>query len=744
MRRHLIRCALLAAALGTFSAGGEELRTTTLFRTGTLTKNVGSTNIVVRDVVGDSRPDIVSCSNGFAFAMSYDGTTYRDAWYSPPVQCNAVAAGDRDHDGRNEVFVGSSPGYYSSGPSYIYAFDATSYGPELAKVQVSATEAVNDIAVGNVDADSDLEVVAVTNTKVYVFNAATFALEWTAPYGGHTVGIGDLEGDGKNEIVVAGGDGHVLNAYTQSYKWGFVGGFGSSVVVADVDNDGKAEIVGGTTSSVKIINGDTMTVSTLSLNAQTVAVGDANNDGLNELIIGQDQWGSVQGYNVSGTKLWSISNPEHGVQGMAVGDPDGDGANEILWGAGSTSSGSDALFVGNANSQTIEYRGLDLDGWFRVAVGDLNGDGRLEMVIVSGTTESGYNGGIVYVLDCLTRKLITKFNAPNSFRIEQVAIGQVDGDAAREIILLGSSYYSGSIHVFDGITFAEKWSSPSSGCCSSTINTNALLVRDLNGDGVDEIIYATPDNKIQVINGATPFIEYTSAALDGGVSDIDIADLDGDGVLDLVVCTYNGVYVFKTSDWSQRTHLTLNTYGHVAATPGHFAVAVSNGVAVYSGVTLAQEWSCTSVGSTNDLAFTTLAGRTRLAALMSDNTVRFFPLDSATCPAYETISRPITGGGGSVQLTLADIDGDGRPELLTGAPGDVAVIALGWNSELRGDVNYDGVVTDADIDALAAYFYGNRTGTQPAADVNGDGAVRPDDLYYLINYRRGTGAPPPQ
>lgn len=740
--RDLIRGALFVVVLAALAAEGEELRTAALYRTGMLTKNIGAANLIVRDVVGDARPEIVSCVNGFALAMSYNGTTYRDAWYSPPVQCSAVAVGDRDRNGTNEVFVGSSPGYYSSGPSYLYAFDATSYGPELAKVQVSATEAVNDIAAGNVDGDPDLEIVAVTNTKVMVFNAATFALEWTAPYGGRKVAIADLEGDGKNEIIINGSDGHVLDAYTQSYKWGYVGGFGSCMAVGDVDNDGKAEIVGGTYSNVKIINGDTMTISTLQINVQSVAIGDANNDGQNELIVGYDQF--VDGYNVSGTRLWRINNTESGVQGIAVGDPDGDGQREVLWGAGSSSSGPDTLFVGNANTQTVEYRGPDLDGWFRVAVGDLNGDGRLEMVVTSGTTESGYYGGVVYVLDCLTRRLITKFNAPNSFRVEQVAIGQVDGDAAREIILLGSSYYSGAIHVFDGVTFQEEWSSSPSGCCtSSQVNTNALVVRDLNNDGVDEIIYATTDYKVQVLNGATPFIEYTSGALDSGVLDLDIADLDGDGVLDLVVATYGGAYVFKTSDWSQRTHLTMNTYGRVAATPGHFAIAVSNGVAVYSGTTLAQEWSC-STGSINDLAFTSLAGRPRLVALMNDNTVRFFPLDSATCPTYETISRPVTSAGGSVLLTLADIDGDGRPELLTGGPNDVAIFALGWSSEPRGDVNSDGVVTDADIDALAAYFYGSRTGTQPVADVNGDGAIRPDDLYYLINYRRGTGAPPPQ
>jgi len=727
---------------------------TTLFRTGTLTQNVGGANLIIRDVVGDSRADIVSCAAGSAFAMSYDGSTYRDTWYSPNVGCTGVAVGDRNGNGSNQVFVGTAVNgsYYwsATGPSYVYVFDPTSYGPELAKVLVSATEAVNDVAVGNVDGDPGLEVVAVTNTKTYVYNAATLALKWTASYGGHTVAIGDLEGDGANEIVIAGTNiGYVLDASAQTLKWSYVGttyplGFGPSMALGDVDNDGKAEILCGTpngvSSSVRVINGDTMTVVTVPAGGESLTVGDADNDGQNELIVGS-QYGPIAGYSITGTtatRLWSIPDFE-GAQGIAVGDADADGKNEVVWGDGVLSSGADTLVVGNANTQTVKFRSVDLNGPFHVVVDDLDGDGKLEMVVLSESTQSGYSGAAAWVLDYATHRLIATL--PFSYYsggATEVAIGQVDGDPQKEIIFLGNP-----ITVFDGKTFAQQWTSP---VTQSSPSRGLMIVTNIDGDAVDEIFYAT-GSSFHVLNGASEFTQFISTDLDSSITDFAVADLDGDLVPDLVVGTRTGLYVFRTSDWSQRIYIPLTSFDSrkVSAAAGHFGVTLSGGgLALYSGSTLQQEWICPTGNNIGSLAFVDLTGQSRLAASMSDGTIRFFLTSGATCPAYDTISQSFgTNGYGNTRIAFKDVNGDGRPELLVGSSNAATVATVSWNSEPRGDADSDGVVTDLDIDALAAYFYGNRTATQPAADVNGDGAIRSDDLFYLINYRRGTGAPPP-
>ena len=253
-----------------------------------------------------------------------------------------------------------------------------------------------------------------------------------------------------------------------------------------------------------------------------------------------------------------------------------------------------------------------------------------------------------------------------------------------------------------------------------------------------------------MLNGGSSFIQFTTGALDSHVYDMDIADIDGDGILDLAVATQTGAYIFKTSDWSQRTYIPLTSLNGrtIAAAPGHFAVALSgNGIATYSGTTLTQEWSCDSDNITSDLAFANLGGQWRLTAAMSDGSLRVFPTAGASCPAFDTVSQPVTdthnySAVDQVHLTFTDLNGDSRPELLAGSSWEASVSVLGFPSEPRGDADSDGVVTDLDIDALAAYFYGGHTATQPAADVNGDNAIRPDDLFYLINYRRGTGPAP--
>jgi hypothetical protein len=99
---------------------------------------------------------------------------------------------------------------------------------------------------------------------------------------------------------------------------------------------------------------------------------------------------------------------------------------------------------------------------------------------------------------------------------------------------------------------------------------------------------------------------------------------------------------------------------------------------------------------------------------------------------------------GVVDLSLVDYNGDGTRELISATSTGAGLDLIDTSDHPRGDADDDDLVTDADMDLLAEHFFGE--GNVPAAggDVNGDTTLRPDDLFYLINYRRGTGAAPPQ
>jgi len=732
-------------------AHADALRRVPLYRTGIVSDGVGTANIVVANVYGPATADLVSCSGGAAYALSYSSGVYKRVWYTGDVDCTAVAAGDVNGDGSIEVVVAGSTNEYSTPVvSTVQVFTPHGYGPARAAVQLPVAQAITDVAVANVDADPAIEIVVLTSANAYVYNAATLALEWTATgRGGYMVAVGDLEADGAPDIVINGSEGHVLNAAAQEYKWGYVGGFGHYMAVGDVDSDGRAEIVGGTHNNVRIVHGDTFTTSTFTTSSYqsvaAIAVGDGNGDGQLEIITGDDQWGAIRGWNVTGVQQWYVNNPEHGVSAVAVADPDGDGFNEAVWGAGLTSSGTDALFVGNPSTHAVEWQTSDQDGSFYSTAADLDRDGDLELIVAMGSSDSGYAPGAFEVHDLQGNVLGSGLFPSNSWdQVMDVAAGQLDNDAALEFVLINSD----GLAVYDGVTYALEFNTVA-GIYSNTLSNLApVLVRNVDGDAMDEIIIATASNGIQILNGASAFVQASAGPLNGAITDMAIADLDGDSVLDLVVGTTSGFYVLRASNLSQRIYTALSGYKTVAATAGEFALSYASNnypypstLVAYAGGTLLERWRCDSLASQIVRSrYVTLDGTARL--ITADSTqLLAYPAGGSGCPA--TIAGEFPQAAVS-DLEFADVTGDGRPEMLLSTYGSTHVDLFGLDTDPRGDADSDDVVHDADMDALSRWFYGDRQGIGTGADVNGDFSVAPDDLFYLINYRRGTGAAPPQ
>jgi glucose/arabinose dehydrogenase len=76
------------------------------------------------------------------------------------------------------------------------------------------------------------------------------------------------------------------------------------------------------------------------------------------------------------------------------------------------------------------------------------------------------------------------------------------------------------------------------------------------------------------------------------------------------------------------------------------------------------------------------------------------------------------------------------------ARGIGAVVRIRWNQHLEGDVNNDGVTSNADAFYLANYFHGGGPAPVQGGDVDGNGQLTTADLTYLVAYLLGRGPTP--
>jgi hypothetical protein len=260
---------------------------------------------------------------------------------------------------------------------------------------------------------------------VRAFDGATHALVADfLPYGtsfggGVRVATGDVNSDGLADIITGGGPGagpHVkvfdgrTNAEVMSF-FAYATGFGGGVYVAagDVDGDGRADIITGAGEGapghVKVFSGSTgeelasfFAYGPEFLGGVRVAAGDVNGDGLADIITGAGPGAGPHVKVFDGRTQAEVNSflaYDAGFAGgvfVAAGDVDGDGKAEVITGtdAGPTHvKVFDAAFDGAiADDSVAELRSFfaypGFLGGVRVAAGDVNGDGLADIIAGAG------------------------------------------------------------------------------------------------------------------------------------------------------------------------------------------------------------------------------------------------------------------------------------------------------------------------------------------------------------------------
>lgn len=382
---------------------------------------------------------------------------------------------------------------------------------------------------------------------------------------GADIVVGQMDSDPSLEIAVT--TGKVLDLDTGVIQCNRSERFGNTLRLSDFDNDGMQELVFSNGYDECIAyDVDTCSVKWTLVTSQIDAiwVGDSDQDGLDDLILGENSSGVVYCVDLVTQALkWTVDDYDHaGTTSIAMLDIDGDGDTELHWGTG-LHSGKDYLAVADIGSQSVIWKSRDLRGpFFGPLMGDVDGDGIAEVVTASQESDSGSGGGCIVVLEQDSLLPAISPETLNSRDLEDFFLFDADGDGDMEILVSGVD----RVEVYDylpGGTFNLIW---------STVAANYTIffsvhAADIDGDGDQEILIggsASYDGLLEIYDfspgGDFTLVWQNNVLVDRGTfTSVDACDIDGDGEIEILGGAGgfpNAVYAYNLASGDEEWHST--------------------------------------------------------------------------------------------------------------------------------------------------------------------------------------------
>ncbi|MFN5543631.1 MAG: beta strand repeat-containing protein, partial [Bacteroidota bacterium] len=538
-----------------------------------------------------------------------------------------------------------------------------------------------------------------------------------------SITLGDLDGDGKPDLVVAPFNNSWIQVFrnistsgiiaSNSFAAGvgvYVGGAVRFVSINDVDGDGKSDIVVAAgslfilrnTSNPGIINSSSFAAAVSFVAGGmpcSISIGDIDGDGKPDLTAANYNSNTISVLrNTTTVGIISSSSFAPKVDfaaglnpnSIAIRDLDGDNKPDI--GVTNEGSNSVSIFRNTATNGSIttgslapkvDYTTGSTPGCLNV--GDLNGDGKAELTV----TNTGSNSVSVYGNTSVTGIInLSSFAAKVDYASGPLPIGIVisdlDGNGKPDLAIANNS--------------------------STTISVlrNTYITGNFNVNSFA--------SKIDCNTGSNP-------------SSIASADIDGDGRADLVTSnfSFNTISVLRNSDLPP----SIKNFIPTSASPGdtvrisgsNFNVVTANNK-VFFGATAA------TIINASDTSINAIVPQGALHAPIT----LLNNLSKKTCasylnfnPIYNTPKNSInnsdflpkidfTAGTGPYSVSFGDLDGDNKPDWVV-ANYNSNTISIFRNTSTSGSIGINSFANKVD------FITGTGPNSLTVKDLNGDGKL---------------------
>ncbi|KUM25877.1 hypothetical protein AU467_23755 [Mesorhizobium loti] len=374
----------------------------------------GSGRAYLADVNGDSKPDIVTAnySDGTISVLLNDGTGgfQPAAAYFTGFSTGQAAIADIDGNGTLDLLASGGSGVVK----LLGNGDGTFQPTQL------VTPTGGDIALADIDGDGRPDLIA--GVLTFMNDGSGGFVPGSAALGGNGLAAGDVNGDGKVDIVVAQYASHAVDVSLGDGS----GGFGTASVystgpdvtpfsplLADMNGDGHLDVVLSSDTThigVLINNGDGTfgPVQAFSAGyADRVTVGDLNNDGLPDVVVG-NYFANTATVLINTSSFGGLTGPTYSIDRTApevtagllhdTGSSSNDGAttDPTLSGTGNPNAAVSFTLNGNPTDWTTT---ADANGaWTFTPTGLADGT----YTIIAGETDVAGNtgtGSLTFTLD---------------------------------------------------------------------------------------------------------------------------------------------------------------------------------------------------------------------------------------------------------------------------------------------------------------------------------------------------------